>query len=114
MTTRIIDVRSADLFASHYDLAPLADVQWRSVLRSAYAMQSYNASVRGPVTAPRARFMARIRSQRSQRSIASTSAPRANTCPGTPIACFKATSRSQVFSIPATDFAAPRPTCRVW
>ena len=54
MTTRIIDVRSADLFASHHDLAPFADVQWRSVLRSAYAMQSYNASVRGPVTAPRA------------------------------------------------------------
>ena len=27
-------------------------MQWRSVLRSAYAMQSYNASVRGPVTAP--------------------------------------------------------------
>ena len=54
MTTRIIDVRSADLFASHHDLAPFADVQWRSVLRSAYAMQSYNASVRGPVTAPHA------------------------------------------------------------
>ena len=54
MTTRIIDVRSANLFASHHDLAPFADIQWRSVLRSAYAMQSYNASVRGPVTAPRA------------------------------------------------------------
>ena len=54
MTTRIIDVRSADLFASHHELAPFADIQWRSVLRSAYAMQSYNASVRGPVTAPRA------------------------------------------------------------
>lgn len=54
MTTRIIDVRSADLFASRHALAPFADIQWRSVLRSAFAMQSYNASVRGPVTAPRA------------------------------------------------------------
>ena len=54
MTTRIIDVRSVDLFASRHELAPFADVQWRSVLRSAYAMQSYNASVRGPLTAPRA------------------------------------------------------------
>lgn len=54
MTTRIIDVRSADLFASRHALVPFADIQWRSVLRSAFAMQSYNASVRGPVTAPRA------------------------------------------------------------
>ena len=55
MTTRVIDVRSADLFAGrHHDLEPFEDIQWRSVLRSAFAMQSYNASVRGPVTAPRA------------------------------------------------------------
>ena len=51
MTTRILDVRSADLFAGRHDLAPFEDIQWRSVLRSAYAMQPYNASVRGPVTA---------------------------------------------------------------
>ena len=51
MTTRILDVRSADLFAGRHDLAPFEDIQWRSVLRSAYAIQPYNASVRGPVTA---------------------------------------------------------------
>ena len=54
MTTRVVDVRSADLFAAQHDLAPFEDIQWRSVLRSAFAMQPYNASVRGPVTAPRA------------------------------------------------------------
>ena len=54
MTTRIADVRSADLFADHHDLAPFEEIQWRSVLRSAYAMQSYNAATRGPLTAARA------------------------------------------------------------
>ncbi len=49
MTTRIIDARSADLFAGDYDLEPFQDIQWRSILRSLFAMQSYHASVRQPV-----------------------------------------------------------------
>ncbi len=54
MTTRIIDMRTADLFASHHELAPFEDIQWRSILRASFAMQSYNAAVRGPVVASRA------------------------------------------------------------
>ena len=54
MTTRIIDVRSANLFVDGFDLAPFEDIQWRSILRSSFAMQSYNISVRGPVTSSRA------------------------------------------------------------
>ena len=54
MTTRIVDVRTTDLFAAHHDLEPFEHIQWRSILRSAYAMQSYNAAVRQPVSAPRA------------------------------------------------------------
>ncbi len=49
MTTRIIDVRSADLIAGDHALEPFQDIQWRSVLRSFYAMQAYHASVREPV-----------------------------------------------------------------
>ena len=52
MTTRIIDVRSADLFARDYHLAPFQHIQWRSVLRSFYAMQAYHAAVREPVDPP--------------------------------------------------------------
>ena len=58
MTTRIIDVRSADLFVTYSDLEPFEHIQWRSILRSTYAMQSYMSSVREPVTAPLAlRFL---------------------------------------------------------
>ena len=46
MTTRIVDVRSADLFASHHELEPFQHIQWSTVLRSFYAMQCYRASVR--------------------------------------------------------------------
>lgn len=52
MTTRIIDVRSADLFVTRSDLEPFEHIQWRSILRSAYAMQAYMSSVREPVAAP--------------------------------------------------------------
>ena len=52
MTTRIIDVRTVDLIAGHHELEPFQDIQWRSVLRSFYAMQSYHASVREPVDPP--------------------------------------------------------------
>ena len=52
MTTRIIDVRTVDLIAGHHELEPFQDIQWRSVLRSFYAMQAYHASVREPVDPP--------------------------------------------------------------
>ena len=52
MTTRIIDVRSADLFASPHDLEPFQHVQWATVLRSFYAMQCYRASVREAIEPP--------------------------------------------------------------
>jgi uncharacterized alpha-E superfamily protein len=49
MTTRIIDVRSADLIAGDHELEPFQHIQWRSVLRSFYALQAYHASVREPI-----------------------------------------------------------------
>ena len=52
MTTRIIDVRTVDLIAGHHELEPFQDIQWRSVLRSFYAMQAYHSSVREPVAPP--------------------------------------------------------------
>ena len=52
MTTRIIDVRSADLFAGQHELEPFQHIQWFTVLRSFYAMQSYYASVREAVEPP--------------------------------------------------------------
>ena len=52
MTTRMIDVRSPELFAARYDLEPFENIQWRSILRSTYAMQAYVASVRDAVSTP--------------------------------------------------------------
>lgn len=49
MTTRIIDVRSADLIADHGDLTPFYNIQWMSVLRSMSAYQMYRRQVQGPV-----------------------------------------------------------------
>ncbi len=49
MTTRIIDVRSSDLLLEASDLVPFQHIQWRSVLRSLYAMQSYHASMGEPI-----------------------------------------------------------------
>ena len=40
MTTRIIDVRTEDLFADDHELEPFQHIQWFAVLRSFYAMQS--------------------------------------------------------------------------
>lgn len=50
MTTRMIDVGTGTFWASAGDLEPFADIQWRSVLRSLYALQSYNTTVAEPVT----------------------------------------------------------------
>lgn len=49
MTTRIIDLGTADLVGSGSDLAPFSDIQWRSVLNSLDAMQGYTATVQKPV-----------------------------------------------------------------
>ena len=50
MTTRIIDVRSADLLPPGHDLAPFQEIQWRSVLGSLNARQSYQAAIGAPVS----------------------------------------------------------------
>jgi len=57
MTTRIIDVRSANLLdsgakedAGKADLAPFESIQWMSVLRSLSGHQMYRQTVRGPVS----------------------------------------------------------------
>ena len=52
MTTRIIDVRSADLLPRGHELAPFQEIQWRSVLVSLFARQSYHAANGAPVTRP--------------------------------------------------------------
>ncbi len=49
MTTRIIDLRSIDLLEHDTELAPFADIQWRSVLNSLDAMQGYTATVQNPI-----------------------------------------------------------------
>ncbi len=50
MLTRIVDVRSSDLFAEQAGLEPFQDIQWRSILRSLSAMQSYNITHQGPMS----------------------------------------------------------------
>ena len=50
MTTRIIDVGTGTFWEGAIDLEPFADVQWRSVLRSLFALQSYNTTVGEPIS----------------------------------------------------------------
>ncbi len=50
MTTRIIDVGTGTFWEGATDLEPFADVQWRSVLRSLFALQSYNTTVGEPIS----------------------------------------------------------------
>ena len=50
MTTRIIDVRSTDLLPPGHDLAPFQEIQWRSVLGSLNARQSYQAAIGAPIS----------------------------------------------------------------
>jgi uncharacterized alpha-E superfamily protein len=53
MTTRIIDVRSADLFEhEHEALTPYESIQWMSVLKSLTAYQMYRRSVQVRVSRP--------------------------------------------------------------
>lgn len=50
MSTRIVDVRSADLLPSDTgELAPFETIQWMSVLKSMTAYQMYRREVQGPV-----------------------------------------------------------------
>jgi uncharacterized alpha-E superfamily protein len=50
MTTRIIDVRSANLLPEQPgDLTPFENIQWMSVLKSMTAYQMYRREVQGPV-----------------------------------------------------------------
>jgi uncharacterized alpha-E superfamily protein len=49
MTTRIIDVRSVDMLEAADGLAPYSQLQWRSVLRSLHAMQTYRLAVQEPI-----------------------------------------------------------------
>lgn len=45
MTTRIIDVRSANLLEEHEGLTPFENIQWMSVLKSLTAYQMYRRNV---------------------------------------------------------------------
>jgi uncharacterized alpha-E superfamily protein len=49
MTTRTIDLRTKSLLTSDTDLEPFEDIQWRSILRSMYAMQNYTVTVQHPI-----------------------------------------------------------------
>lgn len=52
MTTRIIDVRSADLLQEHETLTPFETIQWMSVLKSLTAYQMYRRTVQERVSRP--------------------------------------------------------------
>ena len=52
MTTRIIDVRSADLLQEHEELTPFGNIQWMSVLKSLTAYQMYRRTVQVRVNRP--------------------------------------------------------------
>lgn len=50
MTTRMIDAGTGSFWDSAAELEPFADIQWRSVLRALYALQSYNTTMSEPIT----------------------------------------------------------------
>ena len=52
MTTRIIGVAASTPLAGEGPAEPYHQLQWRSVLRSLHAMQSYRVSVQEPVSQP--------------------------------------------------------------
>lgn len=49
MTSRIIDVRTARVLIAAEQLEPFQQVQWRSILRSLHALQSYQIHVQEPL-----------------------------------------------------------------
>ncbi len=50
MTSRILEAGCEDIFDEASELEPFTDIQWRSVLLSLDATQSYNQVVQGPVS----------------------------------------------------------------
>lgn len=52
MTTRIIDVRSADLLPDHEGLTPFENIQWMSVLKSLTGYQMYRRTIQVRVRRP--------------------------------------------------------------
>lgn len=52
MTTRIIDVRSADLLPEHEEMTPFENIQWMSVLKSLTAYQMYRRTIQERVSRP--------------------------------------------------------------
>jgi uncharacterized alpha-E superfamily protein len=52
MTTRIIDVRSADLLPQHEEMTPFENIQWMSVLKSLSAYQMYRRTLQERVSRP--------------------------------------------------------------
>lgn len=52
MSTRIIDVRSADLLPEHETLTPFENIQWMSVLKSMTGYQMYRRTVQARVNRP--------------------------------------------------------------
>lgn len=52
MTSRIVDVRSADLLLEHEGLTPFENIQWMSVLKSLTAYQMYRQHVKMRVRGP--------------------------------------------------------------
>lgn len=52
MTTRFVDVRSADLLLEHDGLTPYENIQWMSVLKSLTAYQMYRQYVKMRVRGP--------------------------------------------------------------
>jgi uncharacterized alpha-E superfamily protein len=52
MTTRIIDVRSADLLPAHEEMTPFENIQWMSVLKSLTGYQMYRRTIQERVSRP--------------------------------------------------------------
>ncbi len=52
MTTRIIDVRSADLLPQHEAMTPFENIQWMSVLKSLTGYQMYRRTMQDRVSRP--------------------------------------------------------------
>jgi uncharacterized alpha-E superfamily protein len=50
MTSRILEAGCGDVFEEASELEPFTDIQWRSVLLSLDATQSYNQVMQGPVS----------------------------------------------------------------
>ena len=52
MTTRIIDVRSADLLPAHEEMTPFENIQWMSVLKSLTGYHMYRRAIQERVSRP--------------------------------------------------------------